>query len=123
VSAPDLQRPVRDAKAARSPLQTTIFDGGRIMNSDILGGAADFLEASTEDDCALDGLLELRVQPDHLVRLAGWTLLGWDVADGDGTVLCAPVHQPGYDLLQLSHVPRIFSSKKILAYRWIKAGL
>src|SRR5262249_51997106 len=120
LSAPQLQRPIRNTKAARSPLQTAVFDSGRIVNGDLLGGAADFLEPGAENDRALDGLLESGIQPDRLVRLAGWTLLGWDVADRDGSVLCAPVHQPGYDLLQLAHVPGIFSSQKILAYRRIK---
>ena len=57
MGAPELQRPIRNAKAARSPLQTAVFDGGRVLNSDVLGSAADFLEPGAEDDRALDGCL------------------------------------------------------------------
>jgi hypothetical protein len=122
VGAPKLQRPIRNAKAARSPLKTPVFHVGRVLNSNFLGGTADVLEPGTEDNSSLDRLPEFGIQPNHLVRLANWALFRRNVANCNGFVRCTSAHQPGYNLLQLTDITRIFSSKKIFTYGGVKLG-
>jgi hypothetical protein len=75
LGAPELKRPIGNAKAARGPLKTPVFHIGRVFNGNILGRPANFLESGTEDDGALDRSPELGIQPNHLVRCARWALL------------------------------------------------
>ena len=119
---PNLQRPIRNAKAARSPLKTPVFHIGRVLNSNFLGGTTDVLEPGTEDNSALDRLPEFGIQPNHLVRLASWALIRRNVANGNGFVRCTSTHQPEYNLLQLTDITGIFPSKEILPYGGVKLG-
>ncbi|OKO85135.1 hypothetical protein AC629_19840 [Bradyrhizobium sp. NAS80.1] len=118
--APDLQRPIRNAKASCSPLKTSVFHLGRVLNSNFLGSTADFLEPGTEKNSSLDRLLELGIQPNHLVRLTSWTLIRRNVTNCNGPVSCASAHQPGHNLLQLAHIPGILSSQEVFTYARVK---
>jgi hypothetical protein len=61
LGAPELQRSIRDAKAARGPLKAPVLHIGRVLNSNILGSTANVLQPSTENNSALDRSHELGV--------------------------------------------------------------